>query len=368
MDALENLAHKKPRENAGARSSNRFMYQLNWGLRKLLDMEAKNEDYVMVLDYHDDIVICNSESQSEYIDFYQVKTKSRGNWTQKQLVRSYIDDEDDNEKNDDELMKESGQIISILGKLISHVFDFKQTRNLYIVTNALLSDSLFKKSVPEVSFQDLNADAQKNICKIVREELHRDIPDEDFYRIIFLQNQMGITDYRDTMIGYVGRFLKEKLQCSADAVDVYNNVISSLKQKNDYEECVSTKNDLLKLKAVTHTSFSKYLNSLKFLKNYNEIRAEISRELTDCDFSIRQSIANQLQEISNDVLNYDNLELQELGATIKSIRNNIALPSTCWMYVTEIYDELMQSYQNIMNHSEMYIKAYILYIIVYDRY
>ena len=46
MSITEKLAKIKPTENAGPRASNRFEYQINWGLNLLLKMEEKNEDYM----------------------------------------------------------------------------------------------------------------------------------------------------------------------------------------------------------------------------------------------------------------------------------------------------------------------------------
>ena len=59
MGSLDELASIHPKENAGAASSNRFEFQINCGLHRLLQLEKAHEDYVMILDYHDDIVICN---------------------------------------------------------------------------------------------------------------------------------------------------------------------------------------------------------------------------------------------------------------------------------------------------------------------
>ena len=35
MNAFESIVSKKPRENAGPLAANRFVYQLDWGLKKL---------------------------------------------------------------------------------------------------------------------------------------------------------------------------------------------------------------------------------------------------------------------------------------------------------------------------------------------
>lgn len=43
MSSHEKLASRQPRENAGASSSNRFKYQINWGLHRLLQLEDEEE-------------------------------------------------------------------------------------------------------------------------------------------------------------------------------------------------------------------------------------------------------------------------------------------------------------------------------------
>ena len=43
MGSLDKLASIHPRENAGASSSNRFEYQVNWGLHRLLQLEDEEE-------------------------------------------------------------------------------------------------------------------------------------------------------------------------------------------------------------------------------------------------------------------------------------------------------------------------------------
>lgn len=43
MSSLDKLASIHPRENAGASSSNRFEYQVNWGLHRLLQLEDEEE-------------------------------------------------------------------------------------------------------------------------------------------------------------------------------------------------------------------------------------------------------------------------------------------------------------------------------------
>lgn len=88
MSSLEKLTSRQTRETAGAPSSNRFEYQINWGLHRLLQIEKAHEDYVMIQDYHDNIVIFNSEKQEDHIDFYQIKTSTYSRWEIRQLCEA----------------------------------------------------------------------------------------------------------------------------------------------------------------------------------------------------------------------------------------------------------------------------------------
>lgn len=50
MNAFDSIVAKKPRENAGAMAANRFSYQLDWGLNKLLELEGSNLPYTIIFD------------------------------------------------------------------------------------------------------------------------------------------------------------------------------------------------------------------------------------------------------------------------------------------------------------------------------
>jgi hypothetical protein len=66
-----------PRENAGARSSDRSDYQKDWALCQLLRLHGSGSDYLIVFDLHDDILIFDSEANPTLISFYQSKRRLR---------------------------------------------------------------------------------------------------------------------------------------------------------------------------------------------------------------------------------------------------------------------------------------------------
>ncbi len=89
MNAFDSIVSKKPRENAGPMAANRFAYQLDWGLGRLLELEESGMPYTVIFDYQDDILVLDSDNDPQYIDFYQVKTNmAAGGWKKNQLTQA----------------------------------------------------------------------------------------------------------------------------------------------------------------------------------------------------------------------------------------------------------------------------------------
>src|SRR5690348_12284908 len=86
-DLQQALIDKKVRENSGSISSNGFDYQKDWSICKLLEEHQKSKDYTLLFDFHEDLVVLDSELNPVHADFYQIKTKKTGSWTMHQLLR-----------------------------------------------------------------------------------------------------------------------------------------------------------------------------------------------------------------------------------------------------------------------------------------
>ncbi|MBO7466958.1 MAG: DUF4297 domain-containing protein [Bacteroidaceae bacterium] len=363
MSCIELLAKTRPIENAGSRSSNRFDYQINWGLQKLLRLEENDEDYIMILDYHDDIVICSSDKQSDFIDFYQVKTKKAGQWNLSALNGSanYLGDGDSEHKEDG---------LSILSKLLKHTKTFSNSRNLFFVTNSSLSKRVFSRSDDYVQFNQLTDSARTFIKKIINKELG-DIEDSAFEKLVFIQNQMSIGSFKETLLGTLSQFLKNKFNLVTDVNAVYDTLISELRKRNDYENEIKSPEDLVKHKSITHKEFSGYLNNLTIQKEFEELKKSILDEIdVDVRFAEKHKITESLNTIFQDSLNYENDELWNLRS---EIRNKMSVTDISddlkglWDYANKIFVALMSTYNNYKQHSDVYIKSLILYVYVQDN-
>src|SRR5690554_7610061 len=116
-------------ETSGTRSPARFAYQRNWALAELIEYHLEGKDYVFAFEFHDDILILDSEVNPSILQFVQVKTKTTGQkWSVHQLTTS----EKGKNGNPDKL--------SIIGKLYENKRNFADhSSQLRFVTNAYFS-------------------------------------------------------------------------------------------------------------------------------------------------------------------------------------------------------------------------------------
>ena len=60
---LKEIVENIPDDNSGSPVSNRYGYQKNWAIYKLLELENLGKDYMILMDYHEDIMILDSSKQ-----------------------------------------------------------------------------------------------------------------------------------------------------------------------------------------------------------------------------------------------------------------------------------------------------------------
>lgn len=103
---VDNILNEPQRETSGADTFAKYEFQFHWALCKVIQKHQKNEDYALLIEYHEDVVIANSmDSQEAQFDFYQVKNKSGARFTVDSLTKRQ--------------RAKNGYKNSVLGKLLS---------------------------------------------------------------------------------------------------------------------------------------------------------------------------------------------------------------------------------------------------------
>ena len=75
MGDLKDQLASRPRESGGTCASNRIDYQKDWAVCQLLELHETRDDYALVVERHDDVVVLDSPTSPKRADFSQIKTK-----------------------------------------------------------------------------------------------------------------------------------------------------------------------------------------------------------------------------------------------------------------------------------------------------
>lgn len=375
MNAFDCIVAKKPRENAGPMAANRFAYQLDWGLKKLLELEESNLPYTIIFDYQDDILVLDSDEDPNYIDFYQVKTNaSAGGWSRTQLTKvssakkkEPIQTDLFNEPIDDveEVCK-----YSKIAKLLIHSLDFtSNARDYFFVTNACFGGTLIKgkeySRAKEIEFSQLTKEAQEDIKQKIKKELP-DIDDSAFVHLHFIKNQMSIDDHEATIIGFLTDFLNRHIPKAKIAVrPVYDTLMGEIKKRNNYEAEPYSVNDLVKNKAFTKTQFHQFLKGLETYENIEVkkyfIQQVLLKYLPENATIKRRNILKQVDYIKEGFLIYDNHEFLRLYKTIDLLLDKVHEDYNEWDCSQFILGCLKEDDSFTMRYNDDYLTCLILY-------
>jgi hypothetical protein len=244
---LEDFIAKPPRERSGSRSANRFDYQLSWAFCLLLDLESKNKDYLLVLDYHDDVVVFDSENSPSTADFFQVKTETKKNWTLDRLL-SCVD----------------GNKLSILGKLYAHKLSFgDNVQSLNFITNARFNVKTSAHPNGTITdnclISELCDTALNDVKKALQKEHGLEVePSCD--EIIVLRTDLLSLDHKTHAEGRFSQYLRDNFGDKTYKVVSHSFIalLEELRKRNNYEGLLNSKADIAK-KSFGHAEFSSFL-------------------------------------------------------------------------------------------------------------
>ncbi len=243
---LQLLATTPPRETSGSRAANRFDYQKSWALCRLLELHAAGIDYVLILDYHDDVVVVERGETSELIQFYQVKTKKRGNWTIRQLTAPKKKGASNNEPS------------SILGKLFSNYVLFpKDTALLAVISDAgfdvPLKDGRKSTDIQTLRDPQLADEVLNEINSKVAEDCATScsFPYSDRPTLEFHHSDVPVAEHIVFAKGRVMEFVESEFKdCSPSANALFRTLESEIRRRTNCEDEVNTVAGLLGRRAI----------------------------------------------------------------------------------------------------------------------
>ncbi|MCE5204041.1 MAG: DUF4297 domain-containing protein [Actinomycetia bacterium] len=157
------LVQFKPGDRGGSIASGRLDYQKDWTFCKLLQLHAGGAPYLVICDYHEDVLVLNSPCNPDALELYQVKSRKGSKLhTVADLVRR---------------PDTPYTAPSMLGRVAANCHKFAE----YQIKGIIASSTGFSldmqsggksADLDEIAFNDLDEKTRKRVVEAIERDLH----------------------------------------------------------------------------------------------------------------------------------------------------------------------------------------------------
>ena len=237
------------RESSGSRTSNRYDFQKDWALCHLMVLHSSGEDYCIVFEHHDDVLVLDSALNPTVCDFFQIKTKRGGHW----LLSA--------------LLSREGSDHSIIGKLLLNLLTFgDHVRTLSFVSNATFNLDLDaggdSNLLTDIQLELLTARAKNKIATKMNEE-H---PPNDWSgyerKVFFRVSSLSLQDHSNHAKGLLAQFLETQYpQKKYPVTTLYRTLFDEVRRRHNVELESQDLGMIVAQKGITRAGFQSILDT-----------------------------------------------------------------------------------------------------------
>lgn len=246
MAFLDVLNDSLTKERGGRHGGKGHEFQRYWALCHLLQLDLEKDDYLLMLEFIEDVAVMNSEITPDQIELFQLKKKERGanKWTKANLAKPPKDGK------------------SILAKLHDSKSIAKdETVAISFVSNAPVDLKLVSGEDPiglsEFSASQIDSALLSDLKYSVAKECGCDVGEIDFDNLKFIRSPLAMDDLENHATGRVSTFLANKFPDHSPRADVLCKAIySEIKVKATSTEEAANFEDLKRIRGITKQQFS----------------------------------------------------------------------------------------------------------------
>lgn len=269
MSLRDDLLKVPLREIAGRRTINRLNYELSWAICQLIELHDSNEDYALVMEYHDDVIVLDSPSDPKKARFYQIKTGSGDMWRSGGLWGGSSD-------------------LSILGKLALHHKSFGSS----VEALHLISNKGFKLNFLGGQKECTNGSAclsQLDPAELtsLSAALQKEVPGIDVNECTKLMH-VGVSTlshdgHRPHAVGTLFTYLRSLYPNSALRLnDAFSALLDEIYRLASGEDLPTEFNALIARCGITRNRFADFLTAIRpqeeYMRMVDGVRAELMAE------------------------------------------------------------------------------------------
>jgi hypothetical protein len=335
MNLLSKIAKTSPRETSGSETSSRYDYQKDWAIVLLIDSYNHMADFLLFLDYHEDLMILNSSLKPTSIDCYQIKTKKAGTWTVRSLIaRSKPPKKDE---------------LSIVGKLYCSKVRFgKYVSSLNFVTNVHFS---LRNPIGKgnqvcsdfVKVTSLHSKEKKDIIKAIKVEHGKKVAKKVLDLFFLRVSNLSLNDHEAHVKGKLGDFLAKLYPgASLNIQLIYDSIFSEIRRRTNFCSKISVPS--LNRKSISRAEFHSIVQTVGIKKNladnWNAIETRFNQE--DLDIISIKRIRMQWRNIEIHLLNPTNSIIQQALFEMNKLLTEISTGSPPAKHLMVLVNHLVE--------------------------
>lgn len=269
------------RETAGAQTFEKYQYQYHWALCRILGAHETDNDYVVFIELHEDVVFASSTDESvASFEFNQIKNVSSNPWSTKKLTSV--------SKTPTKKVKNS-----ILGKMLQGIRDkpfADKLKSLDLV--ATCGFNLPPKTVglklSIITIGDLHDDCLKDIQAAINKELGT-FPIPKTLR--FITPDIPASGFQSFTIGKISNLVDLKAPgAMCNASTIYRVLIDDLYRKGTVAFDFADWNKLVKIKGTTHGDVERVISSYTEKKGFEVFEKDLDDILKDLELQLNKRI------------------------------------------------------------------------------
>jgi hypothetical protein len=353
MSLKDLIVHRMPRDTSGPLASDRFQYQHNWALCRLLEIHQKETDYVMTFDHHEDVTILNSEDAPDTIQGFQIKTKTAGNWTVTALTKQQPG--------------KTGNLPSILRKLCELLTQFSQhVTLLQVVSNAPLNVTLEDgtKSIVKrnIRFQEIDAKSRQSIISSLAQEFSPEQAPSIDQIFEFHVSDLSLDDHETHTKGKLNAALEILFPgATFPLTPAYRALMGEITARNNNRELCHTYEEFLAKKSISKSRFDHILEACGIVpKQPNWDAAESRLNAENAPFGLVRQLRSEWDNaILDRFQKRDTIHLRFLER-VKDAAQQVKADPSLMAALDTASAQVKQRLREEWAYTDIYIKACVL--------
>jgi len=358
MTFHEKLNDTLTKELGGRHGGKGHEFQRYWALCHILDLDLEKGDFILLVEFLEDVAVLNAEHSPTELELFQVKKKeSTAKWTKTTLA------------------KPPKEGLSVLAKMYESRKSSPDPKPaISFVSNAPVElgfqDGTSSVQREKFCGDELEATLQETLQKSIAEELKCDVKDIEFGALNFVRSPLAIDDLENHATGRVSSYLAKKFPTHGARADVFCKALySEIRIKATSTKAAESFEELCRLRGIAKSQFDSMLNTTLSRKPDDEIVEEVISNLAkeNVPFVERQKIKESSRRYLIDRAGKGGATLTLLEQAVESqvakIPSNLV---SSWDVANWIESQI----QNLEQASKfsMLDKPYLLATILYRMY